>query len=394
MGQLKPSEVRLLIIFCLTVLALGSFFVYGWYSKALSGLEAEKERWQVKRTSLLALRAKQNEFNRKRVWLNQYQPVARDRFEAKEALDRVMSSARIQAASLTVVSVPPEKDPDRDNHYWAFERRVVVRGGIESLIQWLVQLQSERSFRAVTHLHIFPKKKTEPETLTCEVTIEQWFGYPGGAIAGAPEVNGPVADPAGKIAGDPQGAANEVDSGTPPQDNPSTTGGPGEGNANTASPPDPGSNPVISEPKTPLRESPTSETSAGGEKRSDQVYVGTGTGVLGSVRRTRIPRGPAPPPPMASDLAAAEARGAEAADVVTGIEQIREAVGDAVPIILPEPVTLPVGVDTNPDKPRPRQPYQSISRNPIVGEDWDENTPGARPENLIAEDPDDTPNTN
>lgn len=32
MGQLKPSEVRLLILFGATVLLLGTYFLYEWYA--------------------------------------------------------------------------------------------------------------------------------------------------------------------------------------------------------------------------------------------------------------------------------------------------------------------------------------------------------------------------
>ncbi|MFT4641845.1 MAG: hypothetical protein ACI8T1_005189, partial [Verrucomicrobiales bacterium] len=97
MGQLKPSEVRLLLIFGVTVLLLGSFFLYEWYARGVQAVNAEKIELQAQRNSLLTMKTQQNEFNQKRVWLRKHQPVARDEFEAKEVLDRVVSVQGIEA---------------------------------------------------------------------------------------------------------------------------------------------------------------------------------------------------------------------------------------------------------------------------------------------------------
>src|SRR5690606_32511226 len=56
-----------------------------------------------------------------------------------------------------------------------FSRTVVVSGGLQGIIEWLASLQSEKSFRAVTQFHIRPEKKTEPEILRCQITLEQRY---------------------------------------------------------------------------------------------------------------------------------------------------------------------------------------------------------------------------
>ena len=78
MGQLKPRELRLVLFFFLTVLVLGSFFLYEWYAKSLGELKAENVNLMAERQSLLSMKLQQNDYNEKRVWLNQNQPISQD----------------------------------------------------------------------------------------------------------------------------------------------------------------------------------------------------------------------------------------------------------------------------------------------------------------------------
>ena len=75
-------------------------------------------------------------------------------------------------------------------------------------------------------------------------------------------------------------------------------------------------------------------------------------------------------------MADAEERGEDPSRISTGIELIEDAVGDAVPIIA-EPTTVPIETGAQETAPGPSTTYESISRDAIVGEPWDENTPGA-----------------
>ncbi|MFT5187093.1 MAG: hypothetical protein ACI9DF_003405 [Verrucomicrobiales bacterium] len=381
MGQLKPSEVRLLLIFGVTVLLLGSFFLYEWYARGVQAVNAEKIELQAQRNSLLTMKTQQNEFNQKRVWLRKHQPVARDEFEAKEVLDRVVSVQGIEAAGLTLISAPPEKDPRLEPYYWAFERRVIVSGGIQNIVQWLVTLQSEKEFRAITHLHVFPKKKKEPEALTCEVVIEQRFATEGilamtsanmPSVITTLDVEAPVAGAMAPVVDNvaTEGAAAKptttttkriiTPSATPPSFN--------DANQNEAAPAE---KPAVSRPRVRL---PGGPPSTGGEQTNASGAVGSG--VLANARRSRVGRGPTPPPPMSGDITFAEENGQDPLLISTGIERIQDAVGDAVPITV-EPTSIPVDAGVEMDAPGPPTTFQSISRDGIVGEDWDQNSPGA-----------------
>lgn len=386
MGQLKPSEVRLLIIFTLTVLVLGSFFLYEWYARRLNEVKAEKVELIAKRDSLRTLRTQQNEYNQKRAWMNNHQLVARDELEAKEMLDRVVSLRGIEAAGLTLVSSPPEKAPRLEPHYWAFERRVVVQGGIQNIVQWLVQLQSETSFRVITHLHLYPKKKKEPEELTCEVTIEQRYATEEivNASVGGPALASMTATPS-----TPSSSPTTDDgAGAPPAAAPSTPETPPSELKETrrvivpspgGNPPPPGGRPEVSRPRVRLPGSPS--TPAAG----DETSMATGnlsTGMLANVRRGRAERGPIPPPPMDADIAEAEARAVQRGlpmpdQVRTGTELAQEAVGDVVDVVKRDPVSVPVDRGLDDNGPAPRGTFESVSLNGVVGEDWNENTPGA-----------------
>ncbi len=219
MGQLKPSEVRLLVIFGLTVLILGSLFAYEIYAKRKQEVKAELVTLEAEQRSLQAVRTQQQEFNQKRVWLDKHQPLVRDEFHAKEVLDNVVSVRGVEAAGLTFVNSPPEKEPRKEPYYWAFQRRLVVQGSIQNIVQWLAELQSETAFRAITHLHIYPKKRKEAEMLTCEVTVEQRYATEDVILATTP---GAAFRPSGAAA-----PAPPVEENTTPEPPPEKEGTPG-----------------------------------------------------------------------------------------------------------------------------------------------------------------------
>ncbi len=396
MGQLKASEVRLLLIFLITVLLLVTFFGYEWYSKGLQAVNSQKMDLQAQRQSLLDMKTQEIEFNQKRDWLNKNQPIATDEFEAKENLDRILNVRGIEASGLTLISSPPEKAPSKETYFWAFERRVVVAGSIENIVQWMTQLQSESSFRVVTHLHLFPKKKKEPENLTCEVTIEQRYATkeilamsnvtlrPMGApdIKPVPALELPDVVPAGAAAsqpGDPAAAAGNKEPAKRPQATvkppsfnnsaPAATNSGAEGESGKPARPRvrlPGSKP----PALPV--GGTSETSLiSGSKRSS----------FASVDGRVIRGGPTPPPLMADDNVGG--RG----EVSTGVELVPDAIEAALPVA--EQTVTPVRVETEANALGPdiARPFDSINPNAIAGQSWNASTPGAGLNNVTEEGP-------
>lgn len=257
----------------------------------------------------------------KRVWLNENQPIAHDEFEAKEALDRVVSVRGIEAAGLTLVSSPPEKEPTLEPNYWAFERRIIVEGDIQGIVRWLTTLQSETAFRAITQLHIFPKKQKEPEILTCEVAIEQRYAtaeivsrtntvvLPADPGAGA---GGPA--PGDEENPEPLEGAPDADSAAAGDTDPEASAERRVVVPSVSRPSEDGEElPEVTRPRIRLPEPSKSDvappaTGAEGEEEEAQsgVDVGTGSGLLAKARRQRISRAPQAPPPMASDLQRAE----------------------------------------------------------------------------------------
>lgn len=413
MGQLKASEVRLLIIFLATVVLLGTFFGYEWYAKALQQVKAQKVDLQAQRQSLLQMKTQEIEFNQKRDWLNKNQPIARDEFEAKENLDRILDVRGIEASGLTLISSPPEKAPSRETYYWAFERRVVVAGSIENIVQWLTQLQSESAFRVITHMHLFPKKKKEPENLTCEVTIEQRYateeilamsnvtlkpvGAPVPVIDPVPALNTPDVVPTGASVsankpGDAAKPAGANEANTPTQ-RPRAAVKPPTFNTSkpaTTSPPAGGADgKPPARPRVRLPNAKPAALPAGGENETSLVR-GSNRASFASVDGRVIRGGPTPPPLMAGDNPGG------VGEVSTGVELVPDAIDEAVPVVA-RPVTSTRADNGVPaDAPDIARPFDSINPNAIAGLPWDETSPGAGLDNVTEEGPGigETPQTN
>jgi|MDTC01.1.fsa_nt_gb hypothetical protein len=378
MGQLKPSEVRLLIFFCLTVLGLASFFGYEQYAKKTALLTAKKGQLEADRQHLLTLKTQLSEYNEKLVWMNDKQPLARDEYAAKDALDRVVSLRGIEAADLTLISSPPEKSPQLEEYYWAFERRMVVQGSLQNIVQWTTSLQSETAFRAVTQLHIFPKKKKEPETLTCEITVEQRYATdevikktaPGTALAAitaqmtaptttiAPELSGPGIPkpmPNTSPAAEANSVAGEVEKST--DERPSVSR-----RVVTPGTADEESKPVRPKVRLPKPALP--------KDTSTSIGNGQSSGLLANARRSNASKVPLPPV-MQEDLDAAKQF---AYDNDTNVEAVRTGVvaheepeaSAPMPAFRVSAEQLPLAPDTV------NVPLRA------VGEAWDANTPSAR----------------
>ncbi len=374
MGQLKPSEVRLLIFFCLTVVGLASFLAYEQYAKKIAALKVQKAQFEGEREHLRTLKTQQTEYNEKLNWMNDNQPLARDEFAAKDALDNVVSLRGIEAAGLVLVSSPPEKGHRMEDFYWAFERRMVVQGSLQNIVQWMTNLQSETAFRAVTQLHIFPKKKKEAEILTCEITVEQRYATdeviqkttPGVALASmAPqESSTPAVQPTLTSAGMPAPvpmkpavetpeAEKAASADQPPVSRRVVTPGASSDDAKPARP-----KVRLPKPVVPKDES-TSSTG-----RADSASV------LSDARRNSAGSKAPLPPVLQEDLDAAKQF---AYDTETEVRAVRTGIVSAevsettnpVPVFRAEPGQLPSSPDAVPLN----------DAVPAVGEAWDADTP-------------------
>jgi len=401
MGQLKASEVRLLLIFLGTVLLLVTFFGHEWYSKGLQTVNSQKIDLQAQRQSLLTMKKQEIEFNQKRDWLNKNQPVAADEYEAKENLDRILAVRGIEASGLTLISSPPEKAPSRETYYWAFERRVVVAGSIENIVQWMTQLQSESAFRVVTHLHLFPKKKKEAENLTCEVTIEQRYATkeilamsnvtlrsmgPAPEIDPVPALNVPNVVPTGSAApadqGNKSGDSEGVNEMSNPVKRPQATVKPPSFNSSppaTTSPSAGGDDGKPARPRVRLPGAKPPTLPAGENKTS--LVTGSNRASFASVDGRVIRGGPTPPPQMAGDNPGG------LGEVSTGVELVPDAVDEAVPVVERSASIIRVDNGAPVDGPDISRPFQSINPKAVVGLPWNENTPGAGNNKGIKENP-------
>ena len=405
MGQLKASEVRLLVIFLATVLLLVTFFGYEWYSKGLQQVKAEKIDLQAQRKSLLQMKTQEIEFNQKRDWLDKNQPIATDEYEAKENLDRILDVRGIEASGLTLISSPPEKAPSKEPYYWAFERRVVVAGSIENIVQWMTQLQSESAFRVITHLHLFPKKKKEPENLTCEVTIEQRYATKEilamsnvtlkPAVAAAPVIdptpalNVPDAAPVGAAAAagggnkpgvSPAEAAGATGSSKPPQRPQATVRPPSFDNSKPATTTRPAAGGADGKPARPRVRLPGAKppTLPAGDNETSLVS-GSSRARFAAVDGRVIRGGPTPPPLTAGDDPGG------LGEVSTGIELVSDAVDEALPVTEVPVKSIPVNNGAGADAPDISRPFDSINPNAIAGLPWNQHSPGAGLNNVTEE---------
>lgn len=191
MDRLKPSELRLLILFALTILGVVSFFGYDFYAKRAKEQVTQIDQLKAQHNMLLSMGARVDEHHKKVLWLNERQPVVledpAEELKAEKSLDEIVSDSAVKSAGLERLDVRAV-EAKTEGFSRIFSRSVKVQGELEPIVQWLASLQSESSFRVVSKLRLTPPKKNEPEVLQCEATIEQWYATPAAVASSNPRV--------------------------------------------------------------------------------------------------------------------------------------------------------------------------------------------------------------
>ena len=186
MAAIKQSELRLLIVFGILIFGAVTFFAlevvsgkkndaiglqrsYANKIREYNDLISQKEQWEVKRD-----------------FVQQYQPVYRTEEQEAPAIEAYFRSAA-QGEGVEIKTLRPMPPEPLGSSIMAISLEAKVSGPGPDIMRFLIQLQAENRFYAIPSISIAADRK-DPSIVTADMIFSRWFSLDG--------QEPPVAEPA------------------------------------------------------------------------------------------------------------------------------------------------------------------------------------------------------
>ncbi|MCB1096185.1 MAG: hypothetical protein KDN22_11470 [Verrucomicrobiae bacterium] len=196
MAKLKPSEFRLLLIFCIVAFILVNAYGYKELMARQNALILQKQELTGKLKTADVYQSQEADSRQKEQWLMSRVKVYRSQDEMKTFLLKFVEQ---RASSFNLVPELQPREPELKDGYMRSILEVKLSGTIDQLLPLVFSLQDPEEFRSITSFDLKAKPK-EPTTLFLEFTIEQWWNPDSPEIVAngtaAPTVEMPVGVPA------------------------------------------------------------------------------------------------------------------------------------------------------------------------------------------------------
>ncbi|MGI9239281.1 MAG: hypothetical protein ACR2RV_00685 [Verrucomicrobiales bacterium] len=179
MAAIKQSELRLLVVFGILIFGAVTFFAlevvngkkndaiglqrsYANKIREYNDLISQKEQWEVKRD-----------------FIQQYQPVYRTEEQEAPAIEAYFRSAA-QGEGVEIKTLRPMPPEPLGNSIMAISLEAKVTGPGPDIMRFLIQLQAENRFYAIPSISIAADRK-DPSVVTADMIFSRWFTLNGQA---------------------------------------------------------------------------------------------------------------------------------------------------------------------------------------------------------------------
>ncbi|MEZ5325547.1 MAG: hypothetical protein R3F19_10835 [Verrucomicrobiales bacterium] len=161
MAKLKPSEFRLLLIFCIVAFILVNAYGYKELMARQNALILQKQELTGKLKTADVYQSQEADSRQKEQWLMSRVKVYRSPDEMKTFL---LEFVKQRASSFNLVPELQPREPELKDGYMRSILEVKLSGTIDQLLELVFSLQDPEEFRSITSFDLKAKPKSRPRS--------------------------------------------------------------------------------------------------------------------------------------------------------------------------------------------------------------------------------------
>lgn len=211
--SLNTREKRLLTLCLLTLLVVGNALAVREFMSRRKTAQATLSTLREQEASNRIWMSDRALYEKLQAWIEQHMPYTASAGRSRgELLEDLQGSAR--DVGLRVDNENPQESLALD-HANEVSVSMRVRGDQETMIRWLLTLQSPERFTVIKNIELELDSRSKEKTpqIQCNITVARWFN-PNPPPGGVPPTPAPVAAPAEEIP-NPLETPNPLEIGSP-----------------------------------------------------------------------------------------------------------------------------------------------------------------------------------